>query len=179
MRTGPMLALVLVPLAASAQRAPRLEVAGGATVPATARGVYEGTGPSLRLTALRAPAAARWAARADLAYGAPSLSARSTLRGAGDVTALTLGGEWRAAAASALPPRGIRPYAAAGVGVVSGYYGNAAGGADGRATGAAVTAAIGARRGVGRVTLGAEIGYAVYGPVRRTGLIPVTLALGF
>ena len=37
----------------------------------------------------------------------------------------------------------------------------------------------GARRAFGRVTLGAEVGLAVYRPVCRTALVPLTLAAGF
>ena len=32
---------------------------------------------------------------------------------------------------------------------------------------------------IGRATFGLEIGYAVYGPLRRTDLMPITLAIGF
>ena len=166
------------PAAAAAQAAPRLEVAAGTAVPARGDGPFEFSGPAMRLTARSGGAATRLALRLDLGLSWPGLAGWADSYGDGDLTAFTLGAEW-AVGGTRRRASGLRPYAALGFGVATGYYGAAGGGEDGRASGMAVSAAFGARRTLGRATVGLEVGYTAYGAVRRTNMVPVTLALGF
>ena len=178
MRLASLLAVAMLPASMLAQRAPRIELAGGVANPIGDGPAFDGSGFTTRLTVATRPLS-RLGLRADLSYSAPQLTSEATVVGAtsgADVTALTIGAEWRGAPMSAST---VRPYASLGVGAATGYYSYAVSTDDGRATGIAASLGLGARRAIGRMTFGLEIGYAVYGPVKRTALMPITLAIGF
>ena len=176
MRLALLLAAALFPTTALAQPSPRLELAAGFATPLLDDATFDGSGYAVRVTARPSRLGAAFAFRADLAYASLGFSRLSSTSGAGDLTAVTFGTEWRGGNQVS---RSLQAYGAFGIGIATGYYGDAGGGDDGRATGGAAMISLGARRAIRRSTIALEVGVAAYGPLRRTTVVPVTVAWGF